>query len=121
MKLFVFIQVATDMRLWLRDSALSLISSVSSLITSFSARATQHIDVLIPGYTHLQRAQPIRFSHWLLSHAWPLVRDTQRLKHALERIQICPLGSGALAGNPFHIARSKLAEDLGFDQCSDNR
>lgn len=77
-------------------------------------RAEEEIDVLMPGYTHLQPAQPIRFSHWLLSHAWALERDAQRLANVLERVDVMPLGSGALAGHPFGIDRVALASELGF-------
>ena len=73
-----------------------------------------HIHVLIAGYTHLQLAQPIRLSHWLMSHMAPLQRDTERLLGIIPRIDLCPLGSGALAGNAIGIDRAFLAEDLGF-------
>lgn len=68
----------------------------------------------MPGYTHLQPAQPVRWSHWLLSHAWAWQRDAQRLNDLTARVNLLPLGSGALAGNPFAIDRAALAADLGF-------
>jgi argininosuccinate lyase len=74
----------------------------------------------MPGYTHLQRAQPILFSHWLLSFFWKFDRDMDRLAGAVDRASVCPLGSGALAGNPFAIDREKLAAELGFDRVSEN-
>jgi len=74
----------------------------------------------MPGYTHLQSAQPIRWSHWLLSHAWAWQRDGERLAQAAERMNECPLGSGALAGNPFGIDRKKLAKNLGFTRPTRN-
>lgn len=76
--------------------------------------------IIMSGYTHLQRAQPIRFSHWLLSHAWPLQRDLARLRDCVGRVRVCPLGSGALAGNPFAVDRTALAAALGFDSCTPN-
>ena len=66
-------------------------------------------------YTHLQPAQPIRFSHWLMSHIWPLVRDTTRLVNVMQNTNKCPLGSGALAGNAFGVDRSFLSQELGFE------
>lgn len=69
----------------------------------------------MPGYTHLQRAQPIRWSHWLLCYAWQWKRDADRLDEILKRVNLLPLGVGALSGHPFGIDRYKLAEDLGFD------
>ena len=72
------------------------------------------VDVLMPGYTHLQPAQPIRWSHWLMSHAWAWRRDAQRLAQLAERADMMPLGSGALAGHPFGLDRAALADALGF-------
>lgn len=72
------------------------------------------IDVLMPGYTHLRRAQPVRWSHFILSHAWSLKDDMELLKVLLERVAVLPLGSGALAGNPFPIDRNAMAKELGF-------
>ncbi len=74
----------------------------------------------MPGYTHLQRAQPITFAHWALAYVWQLQRDRERLNDALKRINISPLGSGALAGNPFGLDREALARDLGFDGVTEN-
>ena len=78
------------------------------------------IDVLMPGYTHVQPAQPVRWSHWLLSHAWAWQRDRERLADLLKRVDVLPLGSGALAGCPFAIDRATLAADLGFASASPN-
>lgn len=77
-------------------------------------RAKQEIDVLMPGYTHLQRAQPIRWSHWLLSYGWMLKRDIERMLGLQTRVSSLTLGSGALAGNPFPIDRKSLATDSGL-------
>ncbi|OWF44901.1 argininosuccinate lyase-like [Mizuhopecten yessoensis] len=113
-------QVTTDMRLWLRDALTELKTCVIDLIKVMINRAKLEIDVLMPGYTHLQRAQPIRWSHWLLSYAWMLKRDVERLMELSERVNILPLGSGALAGNPFAVDRDFLAKELGFSQISGN-
>ena len=77
-------------------------------------RAADEIDLLMPGYTHLQPAQPVRWSHWLLAHAWAWQRDAARLADLAVRVNQMPLGNGALAGNPFPIDRAALAADLGF-------
>ncbi|CAG2228029.1 ASL [Mytilus edulis] len=86
----------------------------------FVERAKNEIDVLLPGYTHLQRAQPIRWSHWLLSYTWMLKRDVERLEQLTDRASVLPLGSGALAGNPFNIDRPFLAQELDFKEVSGN-
>jgi len=107
-------QVATDVRLWLRGEIAELRGHLRELISVTVDRAESEIDYLMPGYTHLQPAQPIRWSHWLLRHAWAWQRDAQRLDELTERVNIMPLGSGALAGNPFAIDRHELANDLAF-------
>ncbi|KAK6166579.1 hypothetical protein SNE40_023235 [Patella caerulea] len=107
-------QVATDMRLWLKDSLKTLTNLISQFISVFIKRASVEIEVLMPGYTHLQRAQPIRWSHWLLSYAWMLQRDLQRYDELSKRTAILPLGSGALAGNPFGVDRGFLARELNL-------
>jgi argininosuccinate lyase len=113
-------QVATDVRLWLREAITGLSAYLQQLIAAALERATVEIDLLMPGYTHLQPAQPIRWSHWLLSHAWGWQRDAQRLAELAARVNVMPLGSGALAGNPFPIDRHALAADLGFDRITYN-
>ncbi|CAG0895665.1 unnamed protein product [Darwinula stevensoni] len=113
-------QVATDMRLWLKSHCQEVKKELLTLIKVSVTRAQDEIDVLMPGYTHLQRAQPIRWSHWLLSHAWAFWDDVARLKEMVDRILVMPLGSGALAGNPFAINRKELAESLGFSHISPN-
>ncbi len=107
-------QVATDLRLWLRDELTTLEQLLRNLIGVTVERAANEIDLLMPGYTHLQPAQPTRWSHWLLSHAWAWQRDALRLHDLLQRVNLMPLGNGALAGNPFPINRDQLAQDLGF-------
>ncbi|KAJ3319127.1 hypothetical protein HDV06_006686 [Boothiomyces sp. JEL0866] len=108
-------QVATDIRMYLRDSCLEILKHLKAFINVALERANIEIDVIMPGYTHLQRAQPIRWSHWLLSHAWSLYNDLERLQNIVSRFNKCPLGSGALAGNPFEIDREFLAKELGFE------
>ncbi|KAK8380965.1 hypothetical protein O3P69_008110 [Scylla paramamosain] len=113
-------QVAVDMRLWLREHLQQLAPHLQRLIQVFVGRAEREKQILMPGYTHLQRAQPIRWAHWLLSHAWPIVMDLQRLQGLYTRVNVCPLGSGALAGNPFQVDRENLARDLGFQTVTKN-
>ena len=91
-----------------------------TLIEVAAERADSEIDLLMPGYTHLQPAQPTRWSHWLLSHAWAWQRDAQRLQDLLPRLNLLPLGNGALAGNPFPIDRDWLAQELGFSAPTPN-
>lgn len=107
-------QVATDVRLWLNTNLKELENNLRLLLKAFLARAEKDIHVLMPGYTHLQRAQPIRWSHLLLSYVAALDRDFDRLKQLQERVNRCPLGSGAIAGNPFCIDRQSLSDDLQF-------
>lgn len=107
-------QIATDIRLWLRTQIGRLQGHLRQLIGVAAARAAAELEILMPGYTHLQPAQPIRWSHWLLSHAWAWQRDAERLDDLLARLNLLPLGSGALAGNPFDLDRDALAADLGF-------
>jgi argininosuccinate lyase len=113
-------QIATDVRLWLRGQAALLDAALAELIRSAAERAEAEIDVLMPGYTHVQPAQPIRWSHWLLSHAWAWQRDRERLADLSRRVNTMPLGAGALAGCPFAIDRETLAADLGFASASPN-
>ncbi|KAG7356576.1 argininosuccinate lyase [Nitzschia inconspicua] len=113
-------QVATDTRLWTVEAERDILKDMATLLTEGALYAKQHIDILMAGYTHLQPAQPIRFSHWLMSHLTPLMRDAQRLKDLIPRANQCPLGSGALAGNAFGVDRTFLAKELGFDGVTPN-
>uniref|UniRef100_A0A8C7V8A2 Argininosuccinate lyase n=1 Tax=Oncorhynchus mykiss TaxID=8022 RepID=A0A8C7V8A2_ONCMY len=113
-------QVVTDMRLWLRDAISILKGNALQLITTMVERAAVEIDVLFPGYTHMQRAQPIRWSHWILSHAVALSRDVEQLQEINRRVNVLPLGSGAIAGTPFNIDREMLRQELAFDDISIN-
>ncbi|XP_059178418.1 argininosuccinate lyase-like [Physella acuta] len=113
-------QVATDMRLWFIDRSKVLIKHVAELIRVMVERAAVEIDILMPGYTHLQRAQPIRWSHWILSYAVMLQRDVERLQQISTRASTLVLGSGALAGNPFDIDREFLRQELNLQRISLN-
>ncbi len=113
-------QVATDTRLYLRGEIDLLDGVLAELQEAALELSKAHLDVVMPGYTHLQRAQPIRFSHWMMSYFWMWHRDRERLAEVRRRVNVCPLGSGALAGTPFPIDRDALAADLGFDSPSPN-
>ncbi|KAG8587565.1 hypothetical protein GDO81_005707 [Engystomops pustulosus] len=113
-------QVVTDMRLWLRESCSVLYMHLTRLIRTMVDRAAIEVDILFPGYTHMQRAQPIRWSHWILSHAVALCRDADRLGEIKQRINVLPLGSGAIAGNPLGIDRELLRKELNFNSVSLN-
>lgn len=113
-------QVVTDMRLYMRRICDESQELLRTALSAFTDLADEHLDLLMPGFTHLQPAQPIRFSHWVLSHAAALQRDATRLDDLRVRVNVCPLGSGALAGNAFGIDRAFLASTLGFDRSSLN-
>ena len=113
-------QVATDFRLWLLPNPHSWMKPSMELQSALMQRAEIDLDVILPGYTHFQQAQPILLSHWWLSHFWPLQRDRERLQQLTQRARVLPLGSGALAGTTFPIDRFALAEDLGFAAPSQN-
>ncbi|XP_004924868.2 uncharacterized protein LOC101743306 [Bombyx mori] len=113
-------QSATDTRLWMLASLPKLTSAIVELITVLATRAENEIDIISAGYTHLQRAQPVRWSHFLLSHAWALRDDVTRLEEQRSRLSRCPLGSGALAGCALTIDRKRLALNLGFDDITPN-
>jgi len=113
-------QVATDLRLWTIGAIDELDAAVSGLGRVLTIKAGDGLDAILPGYTHGQRAQPVRWAYVLLAHAWPLVRDRQRLADARRRTAELPLGSGALAGSGFPIDRVLLKEALGFRAVSAN-
>ncbi len=113
-------QVATDMRLWAL-SRLDLLDAELALTgEALLAFAERSVDLVIPGYTHLQQGQPVRAAHWALSHLWPLLRDRDRLRLARRAAAVLPLGCGALAGCPFPIDREFLRRELGFDEIARN-
>lgn len=113
-------QVALDLRLYCLDLRPALESALHALVRTFAHFAQQHADVLIPGYTHLQRAQPVSLGHHALAFAEMLARDRARLAGAYERLSVLPLGSGALAGCSFPLDREALARALGFAAISHN-
>lgn len=113
-------QVATDMRLYTRAALRRVLAALTNVQAALLFQADAHRDVLMPGYTHVQRAQPVLFSHWLMSSFWALQRDRERLTGALARVNVLPLGSGALAGNALGVDRAFLAEELGFATVSPN-
>ena len=113
-------QVATDLRLWTIDALDQLDADLIVLGRTLVARAAESVGDILPGYTHGQRAQPVRWAYVLLAHAWPLVRDRQRIADARRRVAELPLGSGALAGSGFPVDRVLLKEALGFRTISAN-
>ena len=113
-------QVATDARLFVMDAIDRVQAAICNVQSAICAQAEAHLDVLMPGYTHVRRAQPVLFAHYLLSFFWMLERDRARFADAKKRANVLPLGSGALAGNPFAIDRAFLAHALGFERVSEN-
>ncbi|WP_144514667.1 argininosuccinate lyase [Bacillus pumilus] len=113
-------QVATDMHLYLNNQVEHIIELISSFQTVLVEKAEQHVETIFPGYTHLQRAQPISFAHHMLAYFWMLERDKARFQDSLKRINVSPLGCGALAGTTFPIDREYTAELLGFDHIYEN-
>ncbi|MBI3995330.1 MAG: argininosuccinate lyase, partial [Nitrospirae bacterium] len=113
-------QVALDLRLYLRDESQQIIRAVKALQSALVSKAKSHLDVILPGYTHLQKAQPIRYAHYLLAYYEMLERDRLRLADGFQRINVMPLGSGALAGTNYLINREALAEALGFPAVTQN-
>lgn len=113
-------QVATDTRLYARRAALELLGEVNALRGVLLDVSAGNADAVMPGYTHLQKAQPVLFSHHLLAYFWMLTRDARRLKRAYKAADVLPLGSAALAGTTFPIDRDAVARDLGFGSVSPN-
>ncbi|MBQ6668809.1 MAG: argininosuccinate lyase, partial [Deltaproteobacteria bacterium] len=113
-------QVALDIRLYLREGVEMVRQALRSLMTALLEQAERHLDVVMPGFTHLQTAQPILFSHHLMAYFEMLRRDLQRFSETLGRINVLPLGAGALAGTTFPIDREFVAEELGFAEVARN-
>jgi argininosuccinate lyase len=113
-------QVATDLRLYARAAAARLIGGIDELRRALVVQARSHVDTLMPGYTHLQRAQPVRLAHHLLAYDAMLERDRGRLGDAARRADVSPLGSGALAGTTLPIDRAQVAQALGFQGVTRN-
>ena len=111
-------QVALDLRLYLREECGAVSEKLKALLAAIVKQAEEHIDVIMPGYTHLQRAQPIRFAHHVLAYAMMFTRDLGRLSDAAKRMDASPLGACALAGTTYPIDRQRTAQTLGFsDVC----
>lgn len=113
-------QVATDFRLWCMRAIDRLLEEVRGVQSALLESAEQNAEALMPGYTHLQHAQPVTWAHWAMSHFWPLQRDCRRFAQARDRASSLPLGSAALAGTAYDIDRNALAQRLGFDRVSEN-
>ncbi len=113
-------QVATDLRLWLREAIDKLLNRVRSTQEALLDLAEKNSDAVLPGYTHLQRAQPVLFAHWCLAYFEMLARDGERLRETRKRVNVSPLGSAALAGGSFPINREAIARELGFESVSRN-
>jgi argininosuccinate lyase len=113
-------QVATTTRLWALQACGRLDGLLASLIRALAGQAEENVSTVMPAYTHLQRAQPVSGAHWFLAHAWALSRDRARLRDAIPRVAVMPLGSGAIAGCPFPVDRDLLRAELGFLEVSSN-
>jgi argininosuccinate lyase len=113
-------QVATDLRLWCKRELVEVARAAFDLQQVLLARALEAGDAYLPGYTHLQRAQPVLLAHHLLAHGWALARDIDRLLATVERLDVSPLGAGALAGTSLPIDPASTAADLGFSRAFDN-
>lgn len=113
-------QVATDLRLFAKDEVKALLARVADLQDVLLDRAVEAGDVYLPGYTHLQRAQPVLLAHHLLAHGWALARDVDRLASTYRRLDICPLGAGALAGSSLPLDPDWIAAELGFAERFEN-
>src|ERR1043166_808452 len=113
-------QVATDLRLWVREAIDRLVVQLAATQRALLDLGEQNLEVVMPGYTHLQRAQPILFAHWCLAYFEMLARDRERLGEARKRVNVLPLGSAALAGTSFSVDRKAVARELEFDSVSQN-
>ncbi|MBL6921793.1 MAG: argininosuccinate lyase [Akkermansiaceae bacterium] len=113
-------QVATDTRLYCRSAIDNLLNLLSDFQSALLDQADKHADTIFPGYTHLQRGQPVTVGHHLLAYVEMLVRDKERLVDTRKRVNICPLGSGALAGSTINLDREAIARELGFDGVTTN-
>lgn len=113
-------QVALDIRMYLKDETKSIIEIVRELISTITILAKDHLTTVMPGYTHLQRAQPITFAHHIMAYAQMLLRDMGRLEDTYKRMNVMPLGSGALASTTYPIDRQRVCDLLGFDEITQN-
>jgi argininosuccinate lyase len=112
--------VALDLRLYLMDAIGDLSRQLETLVATLSGLAREHLETVMPGYTHLQRAQPVLLAHHLLAYFEMLQRDLGRFDDCLKRVDVMPLGSGALAGVAYNIDREFVAKELGFSRVSQN-
>lgn len=113
-------QVALDIRMYLKDEINEIRAMIKALIEVLLGMAENNLNVIMPGYTHLQRAQPITFAHHLMAYVQMLLRDMDRLSDCCRRVDVMPLGSGALAGTTYPLDRDMVAEELGFSEITDN-
>lgn len=113
-------QVALDLKLWCRKAVSDALQSITKLQKELVKVASENQGKIFPGYTHLQRAQPVTFAHWVLAYNQMFERDYQRLLNAKSLMGTCPLGSAALAGTAYDVDREALAHDLGFDRATSN-
>jgi len=113
-------QVALDLRLYCRAAAAEIVGALADAVDALAAKAHDHAGWLMPGYTHLQRAQVVTVGHHLLAHAEPLLRDAERFRHSYAAADAMPLGSGALAGSTLPLRRDVVAKELGFERLTSN-
>lgn len=112
--------IATEFRMYVKGAGRDLRREIASLARAVSVQAKENLGIPIPGTTHMQHAQPLLLSHWLLAHGEAFLRDAERIANATARADACPLGSGALAGCAFPLDRHALARDLGFSRVTEN-
>ncbi len=113
-------QVALDVRMYLRDEIDAVLELLAGLVAALLDLAEKHVHTVMPGYTHLQRAQPVTLAHHLLAYCQMFERDMDRLRDCRRRVNVCPLGAGALAGTTFPLDREFVARELGFDGIAEN-
>lgn len=113
-------QVALDIRMYLKEESFDIKLMLKSLLETLLKLSEENLDTIMPGYTHLQRAQPITFAHHLMAYFQMFKRDIERLEHCVKRMNIMPLGSGALAGTTYPLDRQMVAKELGFESITDN-
>jgi len=113
-------QVATDLRLWIKDAIVECAGRIAGLQKALVALAEKNVDVVVPGYTHTQRAQPVSVAHHLLAYVEMLARDAGRFADCAKRADFCPLGSGAIAGSTLRVVRESVARELGFAGVTQN-
>ena len=113
-------QIATLLRMWLRDHLRQVAAAAQDVVVALHDQAVAHLGVPMPGRTHLQHAQPVLLSHHLLAHAWPLLRDLDRIRDLDARLALSPYGSGALAGTSLGLDPTLVAHELGFDDAVAN-